>query len=128
MGSCRQSKSPGPGHKRKRATAADGAEEEAKAELRRARNREAARKTRTKRLDAIATLSDQVQSLSCMNQELSLQLQQATCQAEIRGQEAKMLRGMLLAHAQDLTEAANINEDVCERAQDLLQLLAQNHS
>lgn len=42
MDICRQSKSPDPGHKRKRATAAEGADEEAKAELRRARNRSGA--------------------------------------------------------------------------------------
>lgn len=46
-------------------------------------------------------------------------------QAELRGQEAKLLRGILMAHAQELTDAENINENVCGLAKDLLHLLSQ---
>lgn len=48
-------------------------------------------------------------------------------QAEFRSQEAKLLRSILMAHAQDLTENENISEKVCSLAKDLLQLLTQNN-
>lgn len=48
-------------------------------------------------------------------------------QAAFRSQEARLLRDMLIAHAQDLTENENTNEKVCSLAKDLLQLLTQNN-
>jgi len=42
--------------------------------------REAARRTRAKRMDTIASLSNEVQLLASMNQGLTLQLQQAVYQ------------------------------------------------
>lgn len=38
-----------------------------------------------------------------------------------------MLRSILMAHAQDLTENENISDTVCSLAKDLLQLLTQNN-
>lgn len=46
-------------------------------------------------------------------------------QAKFRSQEAKLLRSLLTAHAQGLTENENISEKVCSLAKDLLQLLTQ---
>ena len=48
-------------------------------------------------------------------------------QADFRSQEATLLRDILIAHAQELTESENISDNVCSLAKDLLQLLSQNH-
>lgn len=47
-------------------------------------------------------------------------------QAEVRSQEVTLLRDMLIAHAQELTESENIGGKVCSLAKDLLQLLTRH--
>ncbi|DBA76887.1 TPA: hypothetical protein ACH3X1_009488 [Trebouxia sp. C0004] len=123
----RQSCSPGPGckHNRHEQVADDDMDEEAKVTSRRARNREAARRTRAKRMDTIASLSNEVQLLASMNQGLSVQLQRAVYQVDAMGQENALLRRILIAHAQEMTEAENVSDNICTLAGDLLQLLTQ---
>ncbi|KAL0025350.1 hypothetical protein WJX79_010387 [Trebouxia sp. C0005] len=122
----RQSCSPGPSWKRDRhEQLADDLDEEAKVTSRRARNREAARRTRAKRMDTIASLSNEVQLLGSINQGLSLQLQRAVHQVDAMGQENDLLRRILIAHAEEMTEAENVSDNICTLAGDLLQLLTQ---
>ncbi|KAL0052483.1 hypothetical protein WJX82_002895 [Trebouxia sp. C0006] len=102
----RQSCSPGPSCKRNRHEQV--ADDEAKVISRRERNREAARRTRAKRMDTIASLSDEVQLLASMNQGLSMQLQWAVCQVDAMGQENGLLRRILIAHATEMTGAENV--------------------